>query len=126
MRDIFAIVVMAVIGIGLAIAAWAHITERLEARTKRKAHGDGSRDTASCDHDWIVSESGTCIPSYSSVGADPQVAWHKYRCRHCGETRFECDSLCPQYETCDTEGFPPQTVRKRRALMGYSPSGTSA
>ena len=97
MRDIFAIVVMAVIAIGLIIAAWAHISERLEARARRKAHGE-SHDPASCDHDWVVSQSGTCMPDYSSVSANPQVTWHVYHCPYCGATRFECESPCSQSE----------------------------
>ena len=69
MRDVFGIFVMATIAIGLAIAAWAHISERLEARARRKAHGGDSHDPASCSHDWVVCESGTCMTDYSSVGA---------------------------------------------------------
>ena len=106
MRDVFGIFVMATIAIGLAIAAWAHISERLEARARRKARGGDSHDPASCSHDWVVCESGTCIPDYSSVGANPQVTWHKYRCSYCGETYFECDSSCAVGECFHKGGAP--------------------
>ena len=101
MRDIFAIVVMLPIVIGLALAVWSHVSERLEARARTKGRGSRSSDPSTCDHDWVVSESGTCVPDYSSVGANPQVTWNVYCCSNCGASYFECDSSCPQYKECN-------------------------
>ena len=52
-------------------------------------------DPATCDHEWEPSESGTCMPSYSSTGGpDPQETWTVERCPHCSASYFHCTGTC--------------------------------